>query len=286
MKNFRNIVLGQWLPIIAALVALTLPALLWAADNPDRSPAASTAINPALATSVARAMSGLQKQSIHLVDVRPAADFEQFRIPGSIHMAVHAIRIKSFLKSKPIVLVNEGFSLDRLAAACETLNREGFQVTILAGGLLSWRAQGGPLVGDPFAMDHLSTVAPHLLAREAYGGHLLIIDAVGADTLPDEIPGIDTQSIPLMDNLQAPERLKALMETNRADPFFRLLIATPNGNENNRIQRQLATAGIHSVYLLSGGWQGYQQHLHDQRLAGRAKEERQVTTGPCSTCAP
>ncbi|MCJ8503061.1 rhodanese-like domain-containing protein [Desulfatitalea alkaliphila] len=285
MKHCRRNYATLWIVLILP-VLLGWPQSQWADGHSLFPEPDAPAISPALAVSVPAAMDGLERNALQLIDVRSLEEFQRFRIAGSIHMPLHTIRTKPFLKSKPIVLVNEGFSIRHLADACETLNRQGFQATILAGGLLAWQAGGGPLVGDPFAMDRMIIVPPHMLAREMGSRHLLIIDAGGSGENRGAIHGTSVHPIPLIDNPQNLERITALWVKNRTDPFFRILISGRNGNETDLIHRQLTAAGIRQVYLLKNGWQAYEQYLNDQRLATRAKEDRQVTIGPCTACAP
>lgn len=285
MKHYRRNCTTLWLVLILP-VLLGWPQSQWADGHSLFPEPDAPAISPALAVSVPAAMDGLERNALQLIDVRSLEEFQRFRIAGSIHMPLHTIRTKPFLKSKPIVLVNEGFSISHLADACETLNRQGFQATILSGGLLSWRARGGPMVGDPFAMDRMLIVSPHLLARELGTPHLLIIDAAEPGDGREVIKGTTVYPLLLIGNPQGPERIKALLAENRADPFFRILVSGGNGNETDHVHRQLAAAGIQHVYILKNGWQAFEQYLIDQRLAGRAKEERRVTTSPSTACAP
>ena len=49
------------------------------------------------------------EQKIVLVDVRGRKEFNRFRIPGSINIPLHFIKTKTFLRTKSLVLVNEGY---------------------------------------------------------------------------------------------------------------------------------------------------------------------------------
>ena len=50
-----------------------------------------------------------EKQEIILVDGRKSDAFEKFRIPGSINIPLYAVKTKAFLRTKLLVLVNEGY---------------------------------------------------------------------------------------------------------------------------------------------------------------------------------
>ena len=96
--------------------------------------------NPAFAISVESVLRKLKgKQEIILIDVRKRDEFEKFRIPGSINIPLFAIRTKAFLKSKSLVLVNEGYNYTQLERECAYLRKSGFRVWLLNGGLYYWR---------------------------------------------------------------------------------------------------------------------------------------------------
>lgn len=275
----------RWL-ILVVLLVLVLPNPVWAGrDTREPVSTKTKAISPALATSVPAAITGLKDKTAFLVDVRPPTAFEQYRIPGSLNIAGHAIRTKSFLKSKPVILVNEGFAIRRLAAICEALNQSGFKATILAGGLLSWKEKGGHLVGDPFAMQQLNRVAPQLLVQEADLAHHLIVDAT-VKAGPDVSALTDADiRIDLLNNKQGPVRLKKAIKENSRDPYLSVLIIAAGDPETDRIQRQLSQSDIRQVFFLQGGRQGFEQYLGDLQLSARPKAERKVSTAGCKTCA-
>ena len=76
-----------------------------------------------------------EKRELVLVDVRDAKDFNSCRIRGSINIPAFALSKKTFLKSKSLVLVNEGFRYSKLEQACQRLKDSGFHnVSILIGG--------------------------------------------------------------------------------------------------------------------------------------------------------
>ncbi|RJQ79494.1 MAG: rhodanese-like domain-containing protein [Desulfobacteraceae bacterium] len=244
----------------------------------------STTISPALATSVPAAMAGLKEKTIHLVDVRLPGEYEKYRIHGSLNIALHAIKTKPFLKTKPVVLVNEGFSLSQMTATCDELHQAGFKAAILAGGLLAWKEKGGQLIGDPFAMQHLNDITPQILFQETGCAHHLIIDAAGVKKRSGDIEVADAKTVPLMDNPTGQARLKALLKEKSADPFLSVLISADSGRENDRIRRQLEQAGIRRVFFLQDGWSAYEQYVKDRHPSGRTQIEHIAAPGVCRSC--
>jgi len=83
---------------------------------------------PTLAISVESVLKKLrEKQDIILVDVRKKSEFEKFRIPGSISVPLFAVKTKTFLKAKPLVLVNEGYGYRQVEQEVAHLRDSGFR---------------------------------------------------------------------------------------------------------------------------------------------------------------
>lgn len=77
------------------------------------------------------------------VDVRSAAAFEENRIPGSIRIPLFAVKTKGFLRTRSIVLVDEGAGSESLEEEVRKMRKMGFaHVTIWYGGLHAWREIG------------------------------------------------------------------------------------------------------------------------------------------------
>jgi rhodanese-related sulfurtransferase len=123
-----------FLPILSALVFLFLcNNLAFAAMKLGKR-------NPELAISAESVLQKLkEKREIILIDVRNSKKFEKFRIPGSINIPLFAIKTKTFLKSKPLVLINEGYSYSQLEQECMILRNSGFKASILDGGIYYWK---------------------------------------------------------------------------------------------------------------------------------------------------
>jgi rhodanese-related sulfurtransferase len=256
----------------------------WAETQPTGQTALRLACDPALATSATAAMFGYKEKKIFLVDVRPAPEFGKYHIPGALNIALHAIKAKPFLKTKPIVLVNEGFAITDLAKTCRVLNKAGFRATIMAGGYLAWKQKHGKLVGDPFAQNKINRITPRLLDQEKASACLILIHANDqVDSKTDALMPA-AGHLPLLKNKKSIAALKKMIKAKNSDPFARLVIFTSTGKENARIQRQLAKAGIHKAFFLEGGMQAYAQHVKHIQLARRPAKERKMTTGGCKSC--
>jgi rhodanese-related sulfurtransferase len=249
--------------------------------------AAEKALNtipPSLAKPVTAAMVGHKEKTLFLVDVRPMADFNQYHIAGSLNIALHAIKTKSFLKSKPLVLINNGYTVGPLAHTCQQLNQAGFKATVLAGGLLAWKAKGGRLAGDPFAQNEINHIFAQQFYQEQYYNHQIVIDA---SAKPDKhsqplTPG--ARHINLLKSKQAGAAIKKLLLAKDVSPFASVVIYTATGKENDLIQRKLAKEGFQQAFFLQGGQHAYETYLKQLVLAHKPKKERQMSTGGCKSC--
>jgi rhodanese-related sulfurtransferase len=96
-----------------------------------------------------------------LVDVRGEESFKKIHIPDSINVPLHFIKTKGYLKNIHVILVNRGYEQNRLLHQAELLNKKGFEIVVLSGGLAAWSQLGGKLtVRDPAGQSHLHTVDP------------------------------------------------------------------------------------------------------------------------------
>ena len=133
--------------IVSFVVGLPVHIGLTATQNPEASPipaelltATSKRRNPAFAISAESVLQKLrEKQEIILIDVRKKVEFEKFRIPGSINIPVFAIETKAFLKSTPLVIVNEGYNYGELEQECERLMGRASAAGPVVGSLCTWK---------------------------------------------------------------------------------------------------------------------------------------------------
>ena len=95
------------------------------------------------------------KKSFYLIDTLKDDHFQKAHVPGASNACVFEVtfldQVKSITDDKNAAIVVYGSSdrsMDALTAV-EKLHREGYQqITILKGGIESWRSLGYPLEGD------------------------------------------------------------------------------------------------------------------------------------------
>jgi len=77
------------------------------------------------------------RQAYFAIDVRDSKSYSRNHIRQSINMPLHAVKSKSFLKNKKILLLDEGVERARLIYACKQLFETGYpNVKVLQGGII------------------------------------------------------------------------------------------------------------------------------------------------------
>jgi rhodanese-related sulfurtransferase len=220
-----------------------------------------------------------------LVDVRSQEAFDRVRIPGSLNLPLEFIRTKSFLKTTPVVLVNEGFRLQPLAGECERLKSAGFPVSILSGGLCAWHRADGPLEGDLAVAAAFSRVTPQAAYLEKNAASRLVVDVSGvrSQTSWEEFP--HALHVPFEGNPAVVlDRLKAALD-HQPDSWLKgPLIISESGFEYDQLEHVLRQAGFESVFFLAGGSEAYRRYLADLSRLFSPRESRVKTITPCPAC--
>jgi len=218
-----------------------------------------------------------------LVDVRAKEQFESFRIPGSINIPLHFIKTRSFLKGRPVVLVNEGYRSGHLEARAAELKQEGFQLLILSGGLPAWNRSGGEITGNLFEAKQVNRISPQDCFLELKSNNHLVIDA-SADPAPESlslIPGL-LQVVSSDQKGGSSELVKAILTRNSVAPFS-ILMTNKDGQGYEKIEKALLAEGISNVFFLEGGLDGYSRFIQDVAMMRRS-HVKQVSGGGCRTC--
>ncbi len=130
-----------------------------------------------LALSAAKVLDARSRgENFFFVDVRPAKDFSALHITGAVNIPLHFIKAKPHLKKQPMVLVDKGLSLYRLAPACLKLREQGFDVRILAGGMHAWCSIGGAVTGQPVKQMDYARIAPAQFFVEKNDARCIVLD--------------------------------------------------------------------------------------------------------------
>ncbi len=251
--------------------------------------------NPELSISLVAVLK-MEKEGkkITFIDVRPELEFEKFHIPGSINIPLFAIKTKTFLKSRGLVLVNEGYSYTQLEQECLNLRSAGFSVWILDGGLNYWKQAGSIIEGDMFAQKDLNKIAPEMFFLEKDYDNWLIIDVSepknsGAGNLIT-----DVIHIPFSDQgKEFISKFKKELEERNNIPFLSVLVLNKTGGQYEKIEKEINKLGVNNVFYLKDGLDGYRVCLKNKMAIPQAHATITSTGGttgasminkPCGTC--
>lgn len=210
------------------------------------------------------------------VDVRSEEAFQKARIPGSIQIPLFAIKTKEFLRSRRVVLVDDGHGSPATEEECRRLRTMGFgDLWLWYGGLNAWRQLGGGLEGvSPGTLDRVvpADVNDILLATD------WLAVAIGA---PSDSLGPD--AIALEWDPADPARLgEALRQAMAAHPqALCLLIATAAGDDYAQLADAVGSVDAHVFYLEGGlaAWTAYQQMMSAIQQGGHQTTQTRSVTG-------
>ena len=225
-----------------------------------------------------------QKQKLTLVDVRRAEEFARLNIPGSVNIPIFAIKSKSFLKSSPIILVNEGYGYRNLEQEVRRLTMRGFQVSILDGGLPAWKRKGGQLSGDIFALEDMKNISPQVFFKEKDNENALVVDISPQRTEASSQLLPDAKHLPILDDSGGSMlELRQLVSKYKNKSFFSVLIFNASGKHYTKAEKILDRMKLDAVYLL-GGFEGYQNYLEGLQLSWKPRDNRMKTVSNCKPC--
>ena len=231
-----------------------------------------------------------EKQELVLVDVRASKDFERFRIPAALNIPLFAIKTKTFLQPKSLVLINEGQSHMQLEPECEVLAKSGFTASILNGGLYQWKREGGPLEGDVFAQRELNKISPQTFFVEQTQGNWILIDISQSEKPGGHSKDIHRIHIPYTNN---PERfiseLKAAVRIHAGRGCPSILICDEDGKKYDAMEKRVQEAGVTNLLYLKGGFEGYKVFEQQQGSSRRGendagKRKTMRVNKSCKTC--
>ena len=224
-----------------------------------------------------------QAAPVFMVDIRPARAFNRFKIPGSLNVKAPLIKTKAFLKTRPVVLVHQGFAHRELSALAENLNTKGFNVSVLQGGLAAWKHKGGTLVGNPFSFNTVNTISNRAFYAGRTSEDWLIMDIGSRPSKEKTIPA----AIPLASGKSKNDvsaRVSRILASRKLSETASIIIFNESGSNYAGITELFPVHYRHRVFGLTGGSNAYQDLQTIQMLANRPKSERTREVGSCEPC--
>ncbi|MCJ7547639.1 MAG: hypothetical protein MUP30_12605, partial [Deltaproteobacteria bacterium] len=196
-----------------------------------------------------------------------------------------AVKTKTFLKAKPLILVNEGYAYEPLERACAHLRNNGFKAWILDGGLAAWKQKGGPLQGDPFQQQGLNKVpAPVFYTEKAYD-NWLIVDMSKSERSQATAMLPQAVHIPLSKNTAGfAAALKKAVAQRKDNPLLLVMLINEKGEGYEAVEQPIQEAGMSKVFFLNGGLEAYDRFVKNLAVIRQAQDNSKQTIKKCINC--
>lgn len=198
----------------------------------------ATSVSP---ESLTRQLQG--KTDMVLVDVRDPDDFQKCHIPNALSIRLFALKTKMFLKSKPLVLIDEGHSYRRLLDEAETLTKTGYDISLLDGGLYQWRRVGLPTEGTAFARD-LPTISVQAFLAGRGSENWLVVDVRQSGKPTTEDKDLRQVRLPFQSGPKFAERLNSVIAGHKQREFLTVIVCDENGTRYQEIEKLVQAEGV------------------------------------------
>jgi Rhodanese-related sulfurtransferase len=224
----------------------------------------------------------LQKKSENkdmvIIDVRTPDQFEKIRIPSSINMPLFSVKTKQYLKSKLLILVNEGYNYSQLESECMKLRNGGFKAYILHGGLYYWVQNGAPLEGVISSKKSLNKISPPVFLTEKDYSNWIIVDVSSAEKINEPLSG-QFIFVPYTGNSDKfSSSLEKSLEKIKTDEFSLIMICNEKGEDYDKIEAILEKSKTNRIFFLEGGKEGLKKAM------AKANEQINATTNQSGAC--
>lgn len=212
-----------------------------------------------------------------IIDVREQLSYSSYNIAGSINMPLYMVKTKSFLRSKDLIVVSEGYNSATLEAEADSLKRAGYRVSILKGGINSWIRGGGELFTSPASRLEGSLITGEELYKERDYNDLVIID-LSKERADNSYYLPTSKHLPF----NSADDLKRALNSYKEKI---VIIVNEEGQGYEKIEAALKGASLNNLFYLVGGMAEYRQFLKRQTQliypADSVKTQRKKKCGSC-----
>jgi rhodanese-related sulfurtransferase len=129
----------------------------------------------------------LKESDTVVIDTRVSIQYVNSHVDGAISLPLDAIKTKTFLRNKEIILVGSGKSEEELYTACAELKANGFRkATVLKGGMPMWLASSQssePKIED---IPSIELTAAQLWSESQFQANLVVVG--GDDEMYRQLP--------------------------------------------------------------------------------------------------
>jgi len=193
----------------------------------------------------------IRSKSVLLVDIRSEESYRQSTIPGAINIPLFAIKTRSFLKGKHLVLFDDGSNLPKLVGECrELVSKYGMKISVLKGGIRQWN-NGGKGKGILYKLtpdDYLASINV---------GRWVIIDASGNKEARAIFSGSQLIDFAKIESNDLTEITSAIKQGKD------IVVLTDHGESTQQLA-EVQKRFDQPVFLLTGGVIGYADFLSNR----------------------
>jgi rhodanese-related sulfurtransferase len=222
-----------------------------------------------------------QNKDIVIIDVRQSEDYKKIKIPESLNIPLFAIKTKTFIRSKLLVIVNEGYNYGQLADECINLRKAGFKAYILYGGMYYWLQKGAPLGGNIAAGKSLNKVSPLIFLGEKDYSNWIIVDTSSSLSLSEPLAQRSTLITYAGNNDKFLKELDVTFKKINPDEFSLFMIIDEKGKSYEKIEAILEKTKFNKAFYLEGGKEALKKLL---AAKAESEKERQSTGNKSKTC--
>jgi rhodanese-related sulfurtransferase len=208
-----------------------------------------------------------------LIDLRRSDRFDAARLPRSINLLPFVLRHRADLKSRDLVLIDDGFAPTELAEQAEDLRQNGFRsVSVLEGGMAAWARAGGAVEGTGGSVHVTARITPAEFFRvqSLDPWHVVHLSPASSPTTPGIMIGSEGGRVPT-----------------------RVLVVASIDSEYVAFESRHAASEDLRVFYLSGGEQALATYAANRNrmsanpgavFQSKSTKPHVVATSGCGTC--
>ncbi|MBS1196693.1 MAG: hypothetical protein H6R18_478 [Proteobacteria bacterium] len=212
------------------------------------------------------ALSWTGQQGAVVVDTRTSGEFSGFHANGALNLEVGALRAKSYLRDKKLLLAGNGKTERELYIACANLKKMGFkQVRLLRGGMPAWLLHSQPVVGQPGSLAAQLRLTPsEMWAGSRFDANVVLL-APAMSVLQKDLP----MALVLRD--ENTEAIKSQVEKRRRGSSSSVVLVGGPGWTDERIEQLAQKLKPLPLLVFAEKPEVYKQFLTTQEAVWKAR---------------
>jgi rhodanese-related sulfurtransferase len=249
---------------------------------------AAAPVNPDLLVEPQKLLGAAKSEAMY-IDVRPNVAFDEAHIPSSMNVPLFALKARTYLKSRPLVIVGTGSDDRALVATVEACRKEGFSsIRIMRGGIRQWQQVGGRLEGVFWQQPPLGKItASQLLGSAEYSHWLVLLPRNPGGVMPaDSHLKMEMSSYAEVAEI---EGISASAFADQKKDFSGVVVFAATDADRETLNR-LALKLQHPLFVVDEPWTSFTSLVSTRHLA-MDRSTKTEASGPltkrlmgCATC--